>query len=269
MSIFSNLEKKKLIFGLIHLKPLPGTPLYQEGGFEVALEKALNDARALCEGGADGCLVQTVDRIYPSGDDADYARVSAMAIITHEVKKSTAPGFHVGAQIMWNCITPSLAVAKVCGAAFTRATALVGTTTSPYGLVEANPLKVANYRKLIGAQNIGIIAEISGYHFKGFGTDDPITYRARMAMNVGADAVEIMDSDEETNNRLVHDVKSAFPNTPVILGGGTDLENVRRRLKEANGALVGSCFENKNWGGNIDVSIVREYMSIIRSMEKE
>lgn len=269
MSIFSSLGKKKLIIGLIHLKPLPGTPLYQEGSLEVSLDKALKDAQALYLGGADGCLIQTVDRIYPADDDADYARVSAMAIITHEVKKATAPGFHVGAQIMWNCITPSLAVAKVCGASFTRATALTGTTTSTYGIINANPLKVANYRKLINAQDVAIIAEIEGYHFHGFGEDTPITQKARMAMNVGADAVEIMHNDEETNNKLVHEIKVANPNTPVILGGGTDLSNVRRRLKEANGALVGSCFENKNWGGNIDETIVREYMSIVRSMELE
>lgn len=269
MSIFSNLGKKKLILGLIHLKPLPGTPLYKEGNFEEALEKALKDALALSNGGADGCLIQTVDKIYPADDDADYARVSAMAVITHEVRKATSPAFIIGAQIMWNCITPSLAVAKVCGASFTRATALTGTTNSPFGVVNANPLKVANYRKLIGAQDIAIIAEIAGYHFHGFGEDTPIAQKARMAMNVGADAIEVMHSDEETNNRLVHDIKTASPSTPIILGGGTDLSNVRRRLKEANGALVGSCFENKNWGGNIDESIVREYMGIVRSMEKE
>lgn len=269
MSIFSNLGNKKLIFGLIHLKPLPGTPYYKGTGLDEILDKALNDAKALYQGGADGCLVQTVDRIYPAEDDADYARVSAMAIITHEVRKATSPSFHVGAQIMWNCITPSLAVAKVCGAVFTRATALVGTTTSPFGIVSANPLKIANYRKLINAQDVAIIAEISGYHNKGFGSDEPIALKARMAINVGADAVEVMANDEETNNRLVHEIKTASPNTPVILGGGTDIENVRLRLKEANGALVGSCFENKNWGGNIDEAIVREYMKIVRSMENE
>ena len=269
MSIFSNLNGKKVIFGLIHLKPLPGTPLYKEGNFEQALEKALKDSKALFQGGADGCLIQTVDRIYPSGDDADYARVSAMAIITHEVKKATAPEFHVGAQIMWNCITPSLGVAKAAGAIFTRATALTGTTTSTYGIINADPLKVANYRKLIGAEDVAIIAEIEGYHFHGFGEDTPIAQKARMAMNVGADAVEIMHRDEATNNQLVHDIKLAFPSIPVILGGGTDLSNARNRLSEADGALVGACFENKNWGGNIDESIVTEYMKIVRSMQKE
>jgi membrane complex biogenesis BtpA family protein len=260
--------KKKLVLGLIHLVPLPGTPLYEEGNFELALEKALKDSQALKSGGADGCLVQTVDRIYPSGDDADYARVSAMAVITHEVKKATGPEFLVGAQIMWNCITPSLAVAKVTGAQFTRATALTGTTVSPFGLINADPYKVGMYRRQIGAQEIAIVAEIHGYHFKGLSGDDlPLPMKARMAINAGANAVEIMDADEETNNRMVHDIKAAFPNIPVILGGKTDLENVTRRLKEADGAFVGSVFEKGQWGRNIDESIVKEYVALVRSIK--
>lgn len=269
MTIFDNLGKKKLIFGLIHLKPLPGTPLFKEGNMELALQKAIKDAGALYRGGADGCLVQTVDKIYPADDDADYARVAAIAVITHEVIKATGPEFKVGAQIMWNCITPSLGVAKATGAVFTRATALIGSTESPYGMVYGNPLKVANYRKLIGAEDVGLIAEIEGYHFKGGVEPTPIGQRARMAMNLGANAIEVMARDEETNNRMVADIKAVSKDIPVILGGGTDLENARRRLKDANGALVGSCFEGHNWGGNIDEQIVREYMGIIRDMEKE
>lgn len=268
MTIFKNLKNKKLVLGLIHLKPLPGTPLYQEGLFEASLEKAIKDATALNEGGADGCLVQTVDRIYPSTDDADYARVASMAIITHAVKQATGPDFHVGAQIMWNCITPSLGVAKAAGANFTRATALIGTTTSAFGMINGNPLKVQNYRKLIGAQEIGIIAEIQGYHFSWLGEGNSIEQRAHMAMMAGADAVEVMDADEDKNNKMVSNIKSASPNIPVILGGKTNLENVASRLKYADGALVGSCFEAGNWGGEIDKAIVSEYVSIVRSLEE-
>lgn len=268
MTIFSNLGKKKLVLGLIHLKPLPGTPLFKEGLFEESMEKAIKDSKALYHGGADGCLVQTVDKIYPSTDDADYARVAAMAIITHAVKQVTGPQFHVGAQIMWNCITPSLGVAKAAGASFTRATALIGTTTSAFGIINANPLKVQNYRKLIGAQNIGIISEIQGYHFDWIGGDLPIGQRARMAMMAGADAVEVMDGDEDKNNDMVIQIKKTNPDIPVILGGKTDLENVRSRLSLADGALVGSCFEAGNWGREIDENIVKEYVGIVRSLEK-
>jgi predicted TIM-barrel enzyme len=168
---------------------------------------------------------------------------------------------------MWNCITPSLAIAKVCGADFTRCSALVGTTPSPFGTIDANPLKVQTYRKYIGAANVAMIAEIQGYHFKGEYDSETIKAYANSAKNAGADAVEVMHKDEELNNRIVHDIKSMNSSLPVVLGGGTDLGNVTRRMKEADMALVGSCFENGKWGGNIDPNTVKEYVGLVRSIK--
>jgi membrane complex biogenesis BtpA family protein len=267
--MFKDLREKKYVIGLVHLRPLPGTPLFHEDDFDLSMEKAIRDTQALLDGGADGCLLQTVDKIYPATDDTDYARVSAMAVIAHEVRKLVGSrNFKIGVQMMWNCITPSLAVAKVCKADFTRCSALIGTTPSPFGTIEANPLKVQNYRKFIGASNVAVIAEIQGYHFKGEYDSETIKIHAGSAKTVGADAVEVMHKDEELNNRIVHDIKSAKDSLPVILGGGTDLDNVTRRIREADGVLVGSCFENGKWGGNIDPNTVREYVNLVRSIRR-
>ena len=266
--MFMNMQGKKYVVGLVHLKPLPGTPLFQEGDFELSMEKAIKDTQALLDGGADGCLLQSVDRIYHSSDDTDYARVSAMALITHEVKKLIGKrDFKIGLQLMWNCITPSLAIAKVCGADFTRCSCMVGSTPSPFGMINADPLKIQNYRKYINAQNVAMIAEIQGYHFKGDYDPDTIRNLAHSAKNCGADAVEVMHKDEDLNNRIVRDIKSVKGSLPVVLGGGTDLSNVKSRMKDADMALVGSCFQGGNWGANIDSSIVKEYVGLVRAME--
>ena len=55
---FNNLNGKKLVIGLIHLLPMPGTPNYKVGNMEKMLEKAVQDARTLKANGADGCLIQ-------------------------------------------------------------------------------------------------------------------------------------------------------------------------------------------------------------------
>ena len=107
---FNTLGQKKVIIGLIHLLPLPGTPFYEVGNEQKALDKAVADATALYEGGADGCLVQTVDRIYPVGEDVDFARLAAMATIVRSVADATGPEFQIGVQILWNALRASLAV---------------------------------------------------------------------------------------------------------------------------------------------------------------
>lgn len=267
MKNFDTLGKKKLVIGLVHLYPMPGTPFFEEGNFEKSLEKAVRDSKNLYEGGADGCLIQTVDKVYPSKDEADYARLAAMAAITHAVSQVTGPEFNIGVQLMWNSIRASLAVAKVCGGSFTRCTALVGATMSPFGLVQADPLAVMNYRGQIGAKDIKMVAEIEGMHFHWYGDAKPLAQIAHHAAMIGADAVEIAIQDEEKSSQAVKEVKDALPNLPVILGGYTNHENAARRLKYADGAFVGTCLEKKGWGGEIDVERVKEYVEIVRTLE--
>ena len=266
MRTFDTLGKKKIVIGMVHLVPLPGTPHFEEGNFERAVDKAVGDARALETGGADGCLVQTVDRVYPLGDEADWARVAAFAAIVHEVIRATGPEFQVGVQIMWNALHASLGVAHALGASFLRCAALIGVSDSPYGHIQGDPLKFLNYRKQLGAKNVKLIAEVDGMHFRS-PAGKPAADLARMAVGVGADGVEVAHSDEEKNNRTVAEIKEKFPNLPVFLGGNTNHENVARRMKLADGAFVGSCLEKGAWGSAIDVERVKEYVEIVRSIE--
>ena len=264
--IFSELGEKKTIIGMVHLGAMPGSPFYEEESYEATFERALNDAKALDAGGATGCLVQTVERVYPTKDEADYARVVGVGNIVRAIAKETRPDFQIGVQIMTNALQASVAVAKVSGGSFLRCFALVGQSLSPWGMIEANPIEFLRYRQSINATHIKLIAEVDGMHFKWHGEEKPVAAIARAAVNAGADAVEVAHADEESNLKQVHDIKAAFPDLPVILGGHTKHENVARRLAQADGAFVGSAFEPAGWGGPIDVQRVRDYMEIVHSL---
>src|SRR3954468_6340234 len=109
---------RKAVLGTIHLQPLPGTPFYQEGSFHQTLDIAVQSALALYKGGADGCLVQTVDRLYSVKDESDPARTTAMGLIVHAIAQATGAEFQIGVQLMRNALKASLAVAKVAGGTF-------------------------------------------------------------------------------------------------------------------------------------------------------
>jgi len=127
---------------------------------------AVGSAQALDAGGADGCLVQTVDRVYPTGDEADPARIAAMALIVRAVADATSPGFVVGVQIMRNAVQASLAVAKTAGGGFVRAGALVGATLTAHGPVEADPEAVMAYRAKIDAWDVTVVADVDSGQFR-------------------------------------------------------------------------------------------------------
>ncbi|MGH3898512.1 MAG: BtpA/SgcQ family protein [Pseudonocardiaceae bacterium] len=256
----------KTVIGMVHLSPLPGTPFHEEGQFPQILERAVDAARALDVGGADGCLVQTVDRVYSVDDDSDPARTVAMGLIVREIVRATGKDFEVGVQLMRNALRASLAVAKVAGGSFIRAGGLVGMTLTAHGMVTAQPLRVMEYRAKIHAQDIKVIADIDSQHYRWFEGGKPTAQVAGSAAFVGADAVALGSPDDERTLAMIASVRAAQPDLPIILAGHTDHDNAGRLLAAADGAFVGTCLQPSGWGGPIDVERVRAYVRAARSV---
>jgi membrane complex biogenesis BtpA family protein len=266
MRNFDTLGKQKAIIGMVHLRPMPGTPFYEEGSYQAVWDKAIADGVALYKGGASGCLVQTIDQVYSTEDEADPARIAGVANIVHEIARSTGPEFQIGVQILRNAIQASLAVAKVSGGSFLRCGALVGTTMTGDGLMESNPLAVMRYRRQLNAMDIKLIAEIHSMHFKALDGTSPVEI-ARDAIRVGADAVSLGDPDESLTLEMIGAVRQALPDTPILLAGYTNHDNAARLLPAVDGAFVGTCLEKGSWGSAIDEERVRAYMSIVSSLD--
>ncbi|MGI5292690.1 BtpA/SgcQ family protein [Nonomuraea polychroma] len=256
----------KVVLGMVHLQPLPGTPYHEEGSLEEILSTAVASACALRDGGADGCLVQTVDRVYSVGEDVDPARLAAFTLIVQAVVDATGPGFHVGVQVMRAAVRASLAVAKVTGAEFVRVSTIVGATLTPSGLVQADPLAVMEYRKKINASNVKIIADVASMHFSWFGGGKTPGEVAAAAWQVGADAVAVSHPREDAVLDMIAQVRAAVPEVPIVLAGHTHQGNVGRLLAVdggADGAFVGTCLEGGGWGSAIDQGRVEAYMRAV------
>ncbi|HCU97818.1 MAG TPA: hypothetical protein DGM69_00565 [Chloroflexi bacterium] len=261
--IFSD---KKLVYGMIHLLPLPGTPFYEKGNEEKSLKKALRDAEALVAGGADGCVIQTIDQIYSVGPEVDPARLSSFATIVNEVSKQSPASFHVGVQILWNALEASLAVAKFCGGVFVRCNALVGSTMTPAGVAQSDPVGLAEYRNKIDAHDVSLLAEIESMHFSWLHGKSLVDAAAE-AIRAGTNGVEIAHPDEDVCLSMISELKEKYPTLPVIIGGHTNHENASRILSKADGALVGSCFEPQGWGSFVDEKKVAEYVDIVNNIQ--
>jgi membrane complex biogenesis BtpA family protein len=251
------------IFGMIHLAPLPGTPYYEAKSFERLVDTAVNSAISLQRGGAHGCLIQTVDRVYQADDSSDPARIAAVSIIVNEIIKKTTPRFSVGVQLMKNSIEPSLAIAKVAGANFIRATAVVGSTLTDCGMINGDPYKTMSYRRLIDADNIQIFADIATQHYK---SSLSIAELSRYAQRVGVDAVTICYPDKESTLAAIESARLAAPRLQVFVAGYTNHDNAADLLSFSHGAFVGNCLESGGWGGEIDENKVRSYMKIISQL---
>jgi membrane complex biogenesis BtpA family protein len=255
----------RLVIGMVHLDPLPGTPLYQHGSLPGIVRSAVEDAVALRDAGADACLVQTVDRLYSSRDEADPARIGAVTLVAAAIREAAGGEFPMGVQLMRNAVRASLAVASVADGSFVRATAIVGATMTAHGLVEADPLSVMSYRRMIGADEIPVIADVWTDHFSWFGGGKTAGEVARLAAGVGASAVAVSDKDVGAALSAVADVRNAVPSIPVILAAHTRHETVPDLLPAVDGVLVGSCIKRADGTGRIDRRLAERYVGAVRS----
>ncbi len=265
MGTFESLGKKKVVLGMVHLGALPGTPFYVADTYEAVRAKAIADALALQEGGADGCVVQNAgDRVF-AVDQADPVVVAAVTDVVRAITDAVGPNFQVGVQILRNDLKAALAAAHVCGGSFLRCGALVGTTVTASGLMQGNPYDFQAYRARVGAGHIKLIAEIYSMHFEWLG-GRAVSDVARQARSAGAEAVALCDPDEERTMGMIREVKSSLPELPVIVSGYTDHDNVTRLLREADGAIVGSAFEKGGRGGAVQVQAVRDYVQTVSGL---
>lgn len=254
---------RKDLFGVLHLAPLPGTPFHRPGSLAQTVQAAVRAAVALRDGGADGALLQTADRVYSVKDEADPARVAAMTLCAARVAEAVGPGFALGVQIMRHAVQASLAVAKVAGARFVRADALVGATLSTHGWVRPDPLAIMTYRRALDAFDIRLIVDVDSMHYHWPDSQESAGGVAKRAMLAGADAVCIAHPDEATAVAKIADSRQRAPQAPVLVGGFLDHSNAVRLLAGADGAFVSGCLMDPSDGTRVQVDRVRRLADIM------
>ena len=128
----------KVLIGVIHLRPLPGSPRWC-GNMDHVLARAEEEAATLDQGGADGIIVENFgDAPFRIGT-VDPETVAAMTLAVHRVRESTS--LPVGVNMLRNDARSALAVAAVTGAAFIRVNVHYGLWPPMKGWLRAMLLK--------------------------------------------------------------------------------------------------------------------------------
>ena len=231
----------KPLIGVVHVGPLPGSPIYN-GGFEDVVEKAVRAAGVLEDGGVDGVIIENYnDKLYPK-DHADPATIVSLAVIVREVKSRLS--IPIGVNVLRNCCLEALAIAYVLNCSFIRVNVYSETVASDQGIIEASAYKLQRYRRYLGAWSVRVMADVHVKHASpiGFLSIEDV---ARDAVERGcADAVIVTGSrtgvapDQSLLSRVKACVKA-----PVVVGSGLNPENARVLMRVADAAIVGSYFK--------------------------
>ena len=262
---------KKPIIGMIHLKPIPGSPHYKGESLDEVLEFALQDARRLKEGGVDGLVVENAwDLPFAKPEDIGYETVAAVTYLTrYIIEESKLP---VGINILANGVIPSLAVAKATGALFVRSNQWVNAYVANEGFVEGASAKALRYRSDIRGDDIKIFADVHVKHGShaivadrslADQTRDNVFFDADVLIATGSRTGDPTNLDELTGRKETTDL-------PGIIGSGLTPENAKTLLRYCDGAIVGSSLkEDGCWWNPVEQARVERLMEAVSAVRNQ
>lgn len=240
----------KLFIGVVHLKPLPGSPRWN-GDIENVINNALIDAQAYDRGGAHALFIENFN-------DAPFAKgavgpetVAAMTAVACAIKERTK--LPIGFNVLRNDARSSLALCAAAGGSFIRVNVHCGAMLTDQGIIEGDAFHTVRYRQQI-CPNALILADVHVKHAASL-ADSPIGDDAREIIERGmADAVIVsgIGTGYATDFADLELVRRAVPRAKVLIGSGVTTANVPEYLRHTDGIIVGSSLK---FGGRLDAHV--------------
>lgn len=260
-------EVEKPIIALLHLRALPGDPLFAEtDSMDQVIEQARKELAALQDGGVDGVLMANEFSL-PYEKKASYVTVAAMGRIVGELKRDIRVPF--GVNIVSNPLA-TIDLAAATGAHFVRST-FTGAYLGENGLTDTNIPETLRRKKSLGLNNLRLLYKVNPESDVYLAERNLDKITKSMIFHCFPDGICVSGSSagSETNTDLVEQVKKAAGNTPVFCNTGCNKENVVEKLKSCDGACVGTAFkEEGKFEKFVEVGRVKEFMEIVKAYRK-
>lgn len=246
----------KILIGMIHLPPSLGFEGHP--GIDYCVQKSLADLKNLEEAGFDAVLIENDDD-KPSTELANSSQVANFAIVAHEVAKNAK--IPVGVQVMLNDWKSSIEIATLIKAKFIRIDVFVDHVTSRWGEIKPDPQEIMAYKKALYPELL-VMTDIQVKH-KTMLENKTLVESARQAIENGSDALVVTGNatGEDTPTGMIQEVKTAFPDFPVIVGAGVNSSTIGEKFKYADGAIVGTSIKI---GDKVDIDKARLLVLRIR-----
>jgi membrane complex biogenesis BtpA family protein len=252
-------EDSRPIIAMVHLPPLPGTPLYDESqGITGLVEAVATDLDVLLEHSVDAVMFcNEGDRPYSL--KADFEGVSVMSRVVTELAPDDRP---FGVDFLWDA-RAALAVAMATGASFIREVT-TGVYESDMGLWNTDAAALLRYRRQLGAEDIAVFMNVSPEFASQIGRRSVSQVARSAVVSSLADAVLVSGpmAGAEPDLESLEEAKEAVRGeVPVLVNTGAKSTNVEEFLRVADGVIVGSDLKVDGYTWNpVDPQRVKRFM---------
>ena len=262
----------KPIIGMVHLRPLPGSPKYDpvNMGMDKIISIALEEAAILEQAGVDGVQVENMwDIPYLRSEDIGYETAAALAVGIHAVRNKVS--IPVGAECHMNGADCAMACAVAAGASWIRVFEWCNAFVSQSGFINAMGANVSRMRSRLKADQILALCDVNVKHGSHYIIHDRSV--AEQAMDIESqdgDAVIVTGFDTGTPPS-VENISKCKKSTslPILIGSGLNSSNVNELLTAADGAIIGSWVkEGNNWKNPVSYDRTKEFMDKVIALRQ-
>lgn len=262
-AIQSIFGRRKAVIGVIHLRPLPGSPDYDGESMDSLLAHALSEAGRYQAGGVDGLIVENHGDIpFAKPDELGPETAACMAVIAQAVRAATR--LPIGINVLANGAIAAFAVAKAAGAAFVRVNQWANAYVANEGFMEGRAGAAARYRAWLRAREVKIFADVHVKHGAHAVTSDrSIQELARDVEFFDAD-VAIATGQRTGDSATTEELRTIAAGTslPVAVGSGVNPGNVGDILSVADAVIVASYLKQDGvWWNEVDPARLATFMA--------
>ncbi|SMD12068.1 hypothetical protein SAMN06297251_13110 [Fulvimarina manganoxydans] len=256
-------KKNKVLIGVIHCTPFPGSPQYAGELVTAIYDRAMRDAEAYIEGGLDGLIIENHGDIpFLKPDEIGHETAAYMSVITDRVRREFS--VPLGINVLANAAIPALAVASAGGADFIRVNQWANAYVANEGFVEGAAAKALRYRAALRANGIKVFADSHVKHGShAIVADRSIVELTRDVAFFDADAVIATGhrTGDAATVEEIDEIRSAT-DLPILVGSGATPDNIARILGQTEGVIVASALkEGGVWWNPVEQTRVERFVA--------
>ena len=242
-------KKEKLLIGVVHLNPLPGSPSYKGESLDEIFDLALKDTKCYAQENFHGVIIEN------HGD-----------IPLREKYKHLIFGIN----ILANAAIPALSVAMATNSSFIRVNQYTNAYIANEGFLEGLAAKITRYRKWIGADSISIFADVHVKHGShAIVSDRSIEELTKDNEFFGADVL-VATGQRTADSAEIEEltkIKSAT-HLPVLIGSGISKDNINNYYQKCDGFIIASSLKFEGyWKNSVDLERIKSFNKILNLLK--
>jgi len=253
-----------IVYGVVHLKSLPGSPGNYLSLDEI-IELAQEDVNNLVFGGVDGIIIENFGDTPFVKDDISKRTLASFTTVVENIEYDR--DIKVGINVLRNDGVSALSIAEATKADFVRINVLNNVMMyTDQGMIEGKAHEIAQFKNSLNKE-IEIYADVFVKHAVPPEGSKIENHTEELIYRAGADVVIVTGdgTGHEINIEDLNKVRDIVPQGKLAIGSGVNEENIEQYVDIADILIIGTNFKvDQDVSKRVDQRSVEQLIQMIK-----